>query len=78
MEGEIRPRSSLPGDASAILGCPNLEIPASDDQRCTWLKVATTLENPQPPSTIIVLMVPIRQQAIIRINDGIIPIMYRL
>ena len=34
--GEIRPRSCLPGNTSAIWGCPNLEIPASDDQRCYW------------------------------------------
>ena len=35
IHGEIRPRSCLPGNASAILGCPNLEIPTSDDQRWT-------------------------------------------
>ena len=33
IHGEIRPQSCLPGNASAILGCPNLEIPTSDDQR---------------------------------------------
>ena len=37
IHGEIRPRSCLPGNASAILGCPNLEIPTSDDQRCECL-----------------------------------------
>ena len=38
IHGEIRPLSCLPGNASAILGCPNLEIPASDDQRCNCLQ----------------------------------------
>ena len=33
IHGEIRPRSCLPRNASAILGCPNLEIQAN----CQWL-----------------------------------------
>ena len=41
IQGEIIPRSCLPGNTSAILGCPNLEIPASDDQRCVCPSVSS-------------------------------------
>ena len=33
IDREIWPQSWLPGNAAAILGCPNIEIPASDGQR---------------------------------------------
>ena len=35
-DGEIRPRSCLPGNATAIWGYPDLEIPASEDQRWSY------------------------------------------
>ena len=38
IHGEIRHWSCLPGNSSVILGCPNPEIPASDDQPCVGLQ----------------------------------------
>ena len=43
IDGEICPQRWLPGNVSDILGCPNLEIPASDDQRWKLVGIWTVL-----------------------------------